>query len=164
MLRPDFCRGIQALKSFGFTYDILIYARQLPAAIELVERFPEQPFVVDHIAKPSIRMGELHPWARQMQTLGKCANVYCKLSGMITEADWKNWQAEDLRPYLDVVLDAFGAERLMFGSDWPVCLLAGNYGQVKQLIEHYVSHLPLEQQQNILGLNAIRFYGLDSSQ
>ncbi len=163
MLRPEFCRGIQALKEFAFTYDILIYARQLPAALELVSRFPEQPFVVDHMAKPAIKSGELAPWAAQMRSLADHSNVYCKISGLVTEADWRNWRGEDFVPYLDVVFETFGPERLMFGSDWPVCLVAGNYPQVKQLIETYVTRLPIYQKKAIFGLNAARFYGLEST-
>ena len=163
MLRPEFCRGIQALQEHGFTYDILIYPRQLPAALELVTRFPNQLFVIDHIAKPPIRTGELAPWAAQMRSLSDSTNVYCKLSGLITEANWSNWSAEDLRPYLNVVFETFGPERLMFGSDWPVCLLAGTYRQVKQLIETYISKLSIHQKKSIFGLNAARFYGLEKT-
>jgi L-fuconolactonase len=162
MLRPEFCRGINALKKYSFTYDLLIYARQLPAALELVSRFPDQPFVIDHIAKPSIRTGMLAPWAAQMRALADYSNVYCKLSGLITEADWRNWRIQDLLPYLDVVFETFGPERLMFGSDWPVCLLAGTYQQVKQLIEGFVGKLSIQQKKDIFGLNALRFYGLDN--
>jgi len=162
MLRPEFCRGIACLKEFNFTYDILIYARQLPAAIELVERFPNQHFVIDHLAKPSIRAGELQPWSEQMRAIAKSANVYCKLSGMVTEADWQNWREGDFSPYLQVVLEAFGPDRLMFGSDWPVCLLAASYKQVKSLVDSYICKLPLRQQQSILGLSAVKFYGLDN--
>ena len=160
MLRPEFCRGINALKKYSFTYDILIYARQLPAALELVSRFPDQPFVIDHIAKPSIRTGVLAPWAAQMRSLAEHSNVYCKVSGLITEADWRNWRIGDLLPYLNVVFETFGPERLMFGSDWPVCLLAGTYQQVKQLIENYIGKLSIKQKKDIFGLNAVRFYGL----
>jgi L-fuconolactonase len=163
MLRPEFCRGINALRKYSFTYDILIYARQLPAALELVARFPDQPFVIDHIAKPSIRTGSLAPWAAQMRALADHANVYCKVSGLITEADWRNWRTENLQPYLNVVFETFGPERLMFGSDWPVCLLAGSYKQVKQLIETYIGKLSIKQKKDIFGLNAVRFYGLEST-
>ena len=163
MLRSEFCRGINALQKYGFTYDILIYSRQLPAALELVTRFPNQPFVIDHIAKPSIRTGDLAPWAAQMRSLAEHANVYCKLSGLITKADWRNWRVEDFRPYLNVIFETFGPERLMFGSDWPVCLLGGNYRQVKQLIETYISKLSIHQKKAIFGLNAVKFYGLEST-
>ena len=162
MLRPEFCRGIDALKKYGFTYDILIYARQLPAALELVSRFPDQPFVIDHIAKPSIRSGALAPWAAQMRSLADHSNVYCKVSGLITEADWRNWRISDLVPYLNVVFETFGPERLMFGSDWPVCLLAGTYQQVKHLIENYIGKLSIQQKKGIFGLNAVHFYGIEN--
>ena len=163
MLRPEFCRGIERLQEYGFTYDILIYSRQLPAAVELVSRFPQQSFVVDHIAKPSIRTNEFEPWASQMLALGKNANVYCKVSGIITEADWKNWNSEAIAPYLDVVFEAFGIDRLMFGSDWPVCLLAGSYEQVVRLIESYVGKLSLMQKEGVWGMNATRFYALEGN-
>lgn len=160
MLRTDFVRGIGELQAFGFTYDILIYARQLPAAIELAGKFPRQKFVLDHIAKPAIKTKEIAGWERDIRELAKAANVWCKLSGMITEADWRNWQPGDLKPCLDVVFDCFGAERLMFGSDWPVCLLAGSYGRVKEIIAKYTEALPHSAKSDIFGYNAARFYGL----
>jgi len=163
VLRDDFCAGIAALRSFNFTYDILIYPKQLPAAIELVERFPEQPFVVDHIAKPPIRTGAISTWAQHMRRIAQNRQVYCKVSGLITEADWQNWHEENFKAYLDLVFEAFGTERLMFGSDWPVCLLAGPYDRVKALIDHYVEQLSAAQQRRIFGENAIRFYGLKTS-
>ncbi|MGH9741381.1 MAG: amidohydrolase family protein [Candidatus Acidiferrum sp.] len=160
LVSGDFLRGIARLGEFGFRYDILIYPKQLPAAIELVSRFPEQRFVVDHLAKPEIKSGSTEPWAKHMRTIAQSGNVFCKVSGLVTEADWTHWKAEDFRPYLDVVFEAFGPERLMFGSDWPVCLLAAKYGQVKQLIEGYVQNLSAAHKKNIFGGNAIRFYGL----
>ena len=156
----DFTRGIARLREFGFTYDILIYPRQLPAAIELVSQFPEQRFVVDHMAKPEIKAGSREPWATGMRTIAQNANVYCKLSGLVTEADWNHWKPEDMIPYLDVVLEAFGPKRLMFGSDWPVCLLAAGYGHVKQLVESYVEVNAAEHKHDIFGGNAKRFYGV----
>ncbi len=160
LVRSEFLRGIAALQEFGFTYDILIYPKQLPAAIELASRFPKQPFVVDHLAKPEIKAGRREPWATQIRTIAQNANVYCKLSGLVTEADWREWRTEDFRPYLDVIFEAFGADRLMFGSDWPVCLLAASYRQVKQIIEDYVeAHAPA-QKDKIFGGNAVRFYRL----
>ena len=156
----EFARGISLLRDFGFTYDILIYPKQLPAAIELVSRFPEQPFVVDHLAKPPIKAGGREPWASYMRTIAQNKNVFCKLSGMVTEADWVHWKPEELRPYLDVVFEAFGPERLMFGSDWPVCLLSASYRQVKQIIESYVVANCGQHKEKIFGGNAIRFYGL----
>lgn len=160
LLREDFCRGVACLREFGFTYDILIYPKQLPAAREFVEKFPEQPFAIDHLAKPLIRAKEMEPWREHMRAIAAHPNVYCKLSGIITEADWRNWSAEDCRPYLDVVFEAFGASRLMFGSDWPVCLLAGTYRGVVGLIGDYTRNLSPVDREKIFGLNAARFYGL----
>jgi L-fuconolactonase len=160
LLRDDFCRGVARLREFGFTYDILIYARQLPAAVRFVEGFPEQPFVVDHIAKPAIAAGEIERWEHNMRALAANPNVSCKLSGLITEADWDGWNAELFEPYLAVAFDAFGADRLMFGSDWPVCLLAGSYDQVKGLAADFLRDRPAAEQSKIFGGNAERFYGL----
>jgi L-fuconolactonase len=163
LLHEDFQRGIGYLGRYGFSYDILIYPRQLSAAIELVARFPGQRFVLDHLAKPSVRSGEITSWTQQIRAIAASSNVYCKLSGLITEADWRSWRTDDLKPYLDVVRESFGSERLMFGSDWPVCLLAGTYRQVKELVAGYVRDLPNEQQRQIFGLNAISFYQLKIS-
>jgi L-fuconolactonase len=160
MLREDFLAGIATLQEFNFTYDILVYPQQLAAANEMVPRFPQQRFVIDHIAKPAMRSGVIAPWAQQIRTIATRPNVYCKLSGLITEADWRNWRKTDFRPYLDVVLNAFGPDRLMFGSDWPVCLLAGSYHSVKDLILDYIRDLPIAQQERILGLNALSIYGI----
>jgi L-fuconolactonase len=164
LVREDFCRGVGLLNSFNFTYDILIYPKQLPAAIKLVERFPEQRFVLDHMAKPEIRNAKIESWAEHIRNLASHNNIYCKLSGMVTEADWKRWSHDQFAPYLDVVFDAFNPDRLMFGSDWPVCLLAAEYRQVKELVADYVRDFRVEQQQKIFGLNASRFYGLGSLQ
>ena len=158
MLGADFLRGIGALRAHRLTYDILINARQLPAAIALAKRFPEQPFVLDHIAKPAIKAGTLSPWREQIRELAKAPNVLCKVSGMVTEADAKAWKPADVRPYLDVVFEAFGEDRLMFGSDWPVCLLAAEYAQVFALVRDYIAPLSPEAQAKVLGGNAARFY------
>jgi L-fuconolactonase len=158
MLRPDFQRGIAALAPLGLTYDILVYHRQLPAALSLVERFPEQKFVVDHLAKPDIKAAVREPWATNMRALARHPNVFCKLSGMVTEADWRAWKPEDLGFYLNVALESFGPERLMIGSDWPVCSLAGSYDRVMAVVEHFVS--PLAAAEAILGGTAAKFYGL----
>ena len=158
MLQRAFLRGIGGLRQFGFTYDILIYPRQLPAAIELVARFPNQPFVIDHIAKPEIKAKRTLPWAQQMLEIAGNRNVYCKLSGLLTEADWNNWKTDDFKPYLDTVFDAFGTDRIMFGSDWPVCLLAGSYSQMMQLIADYTKSFSPSDKEKIFGLNAARFY------
>ncbi len=160
VLRADFQRGIAALASFGLTYDILVYARQLPAAIELVRRFPQQRFVVDHLGKPDIGARRIDDWRRLIATLAAWPNVYCKLSGMVTEADWRGWKPAHFTAYLDVALEAFGPQRLLVGSDWPVCLLAGNYGDVVAIVTDYIALLSREEQRAILGGTAVRCYGL----
>lgn len=158
--RPEFQQGIGNLRNFGFTYDILIYPQHMEGAIEMVRTFPDQSFVVDHLAKPHIRQGLMEPWKTHIKELGACSNVYCKLSGMITEADPQKWNYQQLVPYMDSVLEAFGTERLMFGSDWPVCLIAGEYDQVLEIVHQYISGLSAAEQQQILGGNAIKFYNL----
>lgn len=160
LVREDFLRGIRHLRDFNFTYDILIYPQQLPAAIELVRTVPDQKFVLDHLAKPSIRTHEIESWADQIRLLAENPNVCCKVSGMVTEADWNTWRKEDFEPYLDVVFEAFGTNRIMFGSDWPVCMVAANYKEVKDLIGNYVRNLPMAEQDKIFGLNAASFYEL----
>ncbi|HLW99468.1 MAG TPA: amidohydrolase family protein [Candidatus Acidoferrales bacterium] len=164
LLGADFMRGIRCLAQFNLTYDILIFPKQLPAAIDFVARFPEQPFVLDHMAKPNIKSGhrstENMEWARNIKFLAAHRNVSCKLSGLITEADWNGWRPEDFRPYLDTVFEAFGAHRLMFGSDWPVCLLAGTYHRVREVIQKYVGEFSVAEQEQIFGGNAQKFYGL----
>lgn len=160
MLRKDFQNGISALKQFNFTYDILIFHRQLPAAIELVNQFPDQPFVVDHIAKPDIKSGDILSWKKGIQEISKAENVFCKISGMVTEADWKNWKTDDLKPYLDVIFENFSADKLMFGSDWPVLNVASNYAEVVKTLEDYMAQLTVENQNKIWYDNAKSFYKL----
>jgi L-fuconolactonase len=160
LLRQDFVRGIRFLRHFDFTYDILIYPPQLPAALEFTAMFPEHRLVIDHMAKPEIKARKTEQWAAQMRALATNPNVYCKLSGLVTEADWKNWRTDDFKYYLDVVFEAFGPERLMFGSDWPVCLLAGSYLQIVELIEEYVRSNAAAHLGGIFGGNAVRFYNL----
>jgi L-fuconolactonase len=160
MLRPEFLRGIARLAPFGLRYDILIFPKQLPAAIELAHRFPAQPFVLDHIAKPFIKDGLVSPWREQIRELAKCPNVLCKVSGMVTEAKWNAWQPADFRPYLDVVFECFGPSRLMFGSDWPVALLAANYEQCFRLLDDYIRQCAPADRDAILGANAAKFYGV----
>lgn len=160
MLREDFLRGIGALAAFGFTYDILIYPRQLPAALALVEKCPQQRFVIDHMAKPDIKAGKISPWDSQMRTIAQNPNVSCKVSGLSTEADWRRWRADDFRPYLDAVFDAFGPDRLIFGSDWPVCLLAGTYRDIRNLVSDYARGFSAADRDKIFGANAVQFYGL----
>jgi len=161
LARDDVVRGIGRLRGFGLTYDLLVYARQLPSAVELARRLPEQPFVVDHVAKPEIRKGTLDPWRDDIRRLAALPHVLCKLSGLVTEAAWDGWTEADLRPYLDVVLEAFGPGRLMIGSDWPVCLLAGSYARVLDVVRGFVGALSPAEQAGILGDNAARFYGLE---
>jgi L-fuconolactonase len=161
LARPDVLRGVGALRRFGLTYDILVYARQLPAAIELARALPEQPFVLDHVAKPEIRSGRLDPWRADIGRLAALPHVLCKLSGLVTEARWDGWTPADLRPYLEVVLEAFGPGRLMIGSDWPVCLLAGEYPRVVGVVRGFVGSLSEGEQAAVLGGNAARFYGIE---
>ncbi len=160
MLNPKFQNGIGLLNKYGFTYDILIYPGQLPAAIQLVKNHPEQIFILDHIAKPLIKNNEMEPWALEIKKLAKYKNVYCKLSGIITEADFNNWTKEEIFPYLDIVFDSFEIDRLMFGSDWPVCLLAGDYKQVFELIDNYTKNFSAEEKRKLFGINAIAAYGI----
>jgi L-fuconolactonase len=160
MLNPAFLNGIKALSNHPFTYDILIYPDQLKYVPELVRLFPNQRFVIDHLAKPAIKSGKLGEWAAYLKDLKQYENLFCKVSGMVTEADWVNWKPEDFDPYLDVVFETFGANRIMFGSDWPVCQVAGAYDEVVSIAENYVSKLALNEQMLIWGLNAERFYNL----
>jgi L-fuconolactonase len=160
VLRPGFIRGISRLKQFHLTYDLLVFPRQLPACLKLVRQFPEQAFVLDHMAKPLIREQKFSPWKEQVAELAKFPNVLCKISGIVTEANWQGWSADDFRPYLDHVFEIFGPDRLMYGSDWPVCLLAGKYQQVFDLANDYIRQFPAELQKKVLGENATRFYSL----
>lgn len=160
MLRPEFRRGIGRLGEVALTYDLLLFPRHLPVALNLVDEFEDQLFVLDHIAKPTIRDGLLSPWREDLQRLAERPNVFCKVSGMVTEADWSHWRSEDLRPYLDIVLEAFGPERLMIGSDWPVCTLAADYVSTMKLVADYISILSAEARAGILGGNCARFYGV----
>ncbi|MBC8001402.1 MAG: amidohydrolase family protein, partial [Opitutaceae bacterium] len=152
--------GISKLKGFNLTYDILIYPKQLPASIELVRRFPEQHFVLDHIAKPLIKDQTMEPWTKQIRELAQAPNVSCKVSGMITEASHTEWKPTDIKPYLDVIFEAFDEDRVMFGSDWPVCLLAGSYQQVHDLTANYVAGQSASVREKFFGGNAANFYGI----
>lgn len=160
LLKPEFLRGIEKLADFDLTYDILIFARHLPVAVRFAEKFPDQKFVVDHIAKPEIASGDIDKWEQGIRELAQHPHMNCKVSGMVTEADWKNWQPDDFKPYLDVVFDAFGTDRLMFGSDWPVCTLAADYSQVYELVADYTDSFSDAEKTRFFGENAIRFYGL----
>lgn len=160
MLRPKFKQGIGKLKEYGYTYDILIYTDQLAHTLEFVKAFPEQPFIIDHLAKPNIRDKDIDEWKKAMNKIASFDNVFCKISGMITEAHWKKWRYDDFVPYLDAVVDSFGASRLVFGSDWPVCLVAASYEQVLGLVERYFSTFSKDEQNLIFGKNAVSFYNL----
>jgi len=160
ILGEHFCRGIKALQQHGFTYDILVYPKQLPAVEEFVQQFPEQALIIDHLAKPGIKAGELDAWAAHMRRIAKSPNVYCKLSGMVTEADWQQWEPAHFRPFMEVALEAFGANRLVYGSDWPVCLVAAKYREVKELVTDFISTLSTSEQEQIMGGNARSFYHL----
>ena len=162
MLRADFDAGIRALEAFGLVYDILIFERQLPAAIELADRHSSQVFVLDHVAKPRIRDHVFEPWNRNIRELAKRPNVYCKLSGMVTEADWSSWSDEQLRPYVNTVLEAFGPARLMFGSDWPVCLVAGTYQGWVKTVARLTGGLSAAEQARLFGVTAAEAYSLSA--
>jgi L-fuconolactonase len=161
MLRHEFRRGIARLAEHGLTYDLLLYPRHLPIAVKLVREFLEQRFVLDHIAKPGIADRLTGPWDRDIRELAKFGNVWCKLSGMVTEARWRRWNPDDFRPYLEVVFEAFGTQRLMIGSDWPVCTLSAEYGETIGLIAEYVKHLSVQERDSVLGGNCARFYDLE---
>ena len=160
MLREDFNRGIRALTRRGLAYDILIFERHLPNAVAFVDRHPDQVFVVDHIAKPRIGAGELEPWAKNLRELARRPNVACKLSGMVTEADVRRWSPEQLRPYFNVALEAFGPGRLLFGSDWPVCLAGVGYSAWKSTVESALATLSPAERVAVFGDNARRIYCL----
>jgi len=164
LLGPEFVRGLRSLQGFGLTYDLLLYPPQLPAAVELAAQLPDQPFVLDHLAKPQIASwtspGDMEPWRRDIESLARQKNVCCKLSGLVTEGAWRQWRQADFAAYLDIVLTAFGPERLMFGSDWPVCLLSGDYAEVAGIIRDFSSTLSKAEQSAIWGGTAARFYGL----
>ncbi len=160
MLQQGFLNGISKLNRFSFAYDVLIFPQHLSAALELVTKFPEQRFVVDHVAKPYIKDGKIDEWKTGMQQLAQHSNVYCKISGMVTEADWKNWTADQLKPYIDVVVESFGINRIMYGSDWPVCLVASSYNKWIETVQNYFSSYTEEEQEKIFCSNAIKFYQL----
>jgi L-fuconolactonase len=160
LLGQDFCRGIALLSSHNFTYDILVYHYQLVQVEPFITKFPNQPFIIDHIAKPAIAKREIAQWEKYMRAIAKHENVYCKLSGMVTEADINNWTYDDLAPYLDVVLDCFGPSRLVYGSDWPVCLVAATYEEQFGVVQKAIDRLSAAEKKMVLGENAIRFYHL----
>lgn len=160
LLKEEFHRGIRASSAFNYSYDVLIYHYQLKPALEFVSKFPDQKFVIDHCAKPDIGNKKIEDWKMLMKEIAQHPRVYCKLSGLFTEAHWKQWSPGDFYPYLDVVFESFGTDRLMFGSDWPVILLSGMYVQWKSLLEKYMENLVKDDWEKVFGGNAIRFYNL----
>ncbi len=160
MLKKDFQNGIKTLSKYKLTYDILINYKQLSEVVILVEKFPNQPFVLDHLGKPPIASKEMDTWEKQIDALSKFQNVHCKVSGMVTEADWNHWKPSDFTLYLDVVFKTFGSKRILYGSDWPVCLLASEYNEQLQVVKDYVSQFSSEEKTAIMGGNAIQFYNI----
>src|SRR5699024_10735435 len=160
LLQPSFIEGVRLLADYDLTYDILIYERQLPAAVEFARQLPGQRLVLDHIGKPVMDKGPTGRWKEGIRALAEHPDIYCKLSGMVTEADWQQWKPDDFKPFLDVVFEAFGPERLMFGSDWPVCTLAASYSEVVGIVTEYIQALSDQEQQMIMGGNARAFYDL----
>lgn len=160
LLGDAFVRGLRLLRQFDLTYDLLLFPAQLPAAARLVGVLPEQPFVLDHLAKPRIKTGQIDDWRGDLTALAQFTNVCCKISGLVTEAAWRKWKLADFRPYLEIALDAFGPGRLMFGSDWPVCLLSGEYAEVAGIVRDFTAQLSSTEQEQIWGGTAARFYNL----
>lgn len=160
MLQPAFKNGISKLQQFNFTYDILIFPDQLQFALQLVQLFPQQKFVIDHLAKPYIKKGDIAQWQKDMGPFKLLDNVYCKVSGMVTEADWHSYSLQTFRPYLDVAVSTFGTKRLMYGSDWPVCLVAASYNKVLQMAQQYFSSFSVQEQEDVFCNTVTAFYGL----
>jgi L-fuconolactonase len=160
MLQPNFLRGISQLRKYKLTYDILVFPHHLEAALELVRQFPDQPFVIDHIAKPYIKDGKIAGWRESMRDMAALPNVYCKISGMVTEADMRNWKKADFRPYLDATVESFGIDRIMYGSDWPVCLAGGSYADTMDIVKDYFCGFSFDEQQKFFKLNAMSFYNI----
>ncbi len=160
LLREDVMRGIRAVGAAGLAYDLLLRPRELPAALELARHVPEGMFVIDHLAKPPIASGELEPWGTLVAPFAELDHVACKVSGLVTEADWATWTADDLQPYLDRAIEVFGPRRLLFGSDWPVCLLAATYPEVVEAALTTMSGFDVTEQAAVMGGNATRIYGL----
>ena len=161
MLESNFLNGIQCLQDFNYTYDLLIFPQHLPAAIKLVKQNPHQLFVIDHIAKPYIKFGLIAQWKKDIELIAKFENVFCKISGMVTEVDYENWQDSDFLPYIDIVVKAFGTKRIMYGSDWPVCLVAASYPEMLNVVENYFNGFSETEQDDFFGKNAQLFYQLN---
>ncbi len=164
MLRPAFCRGLSLLERRDLTYDILIYPKHLPVAAELVARFPRQRFVLDHLAKPAIRAREMREWEDGIRAIAEFPLVFCKLSGLVTEADWSRWTPDDIDPYLDVAFQYFGADRLLAGSDWPVCTVAADYRRTIALVDNYMAARPAAERNAVMGGNAARLWRLHAGE
>ncbi|MCL6258111.1 amidohydrolase family protein [Aquiflexum sp. TKW24L] len=160
MLRPTFLHGISKLQEFGFTYDILIYPQHLPNAYTLAKSIPNQLFVIDHLAKPNIKGPEVEFWRKGLEKIASLENVHCKISGMVTEADWKSWEKEQFEPYIATALATFGIDRLMYGSDWPVCTLSATYKDAYWIVEDFFSSFSKSEQNKLFGSNASSFYKL----
>ena len=160
LLQENFIRGIKALAKYNYTSDVLVYHHQLNDALKFMQQFPEQPFVIDHCAKPDIKNKNIDRWKKQMNEIALLPNVHCKLSGLLTETNWKQWKAEDFYPYLDVVFNTFGTDKILFGSDWPVMLLSGEYLEWQELLMNYMNHFSKEEKDKVFGLNAVKFYNL----
>ena len=160
VLKPEFQRGIGFLSQFNLVYDLLVYPSQLESGIQLVSQFPDQKFVLDHCAKPQIKIQEIKKWTRDIRRIAEEENVFCKVSGLVTEADFKNWKPSDFLPYLEVVFDAFGEDRVLYGSDWPVCLLAASYEKVYQLTDDYTIEHSADARRKFFGDNAARIYNI----
>jgi L-fuconolactonase len=155
-----FLRGIQALAKYNYSYDLLINHHQLKQALEFVTKFPEQKFVIDHCAKPDVKNNNVNDWKKDMMEMATYPNVYCKLSGLLTEVNWNEWTDTDFNPYLDTVFEMYGTDRLLFGSDWPVLNLSGTYRQWKFLLEKYMENHTENDRQKVFGINAAQFYNL----
>jgi L-fuconolactonase len=164
MLSREFRRGIGQLSELGLAYDLLLFPRHLPVARKLVSEFTDQSFVLDHIAKPAIERGVLEPWSTDLKVLARYPNVFCKLSGLVTEASWENWRPDDFKVYLDVIVEAFGVERLMIGSDWPVCKVSGDYVSTMRLVMGYFEGYSETEREAVFGGNCARFYGIELEQ
>jgi L-fuconolactonase len=160
MLRPEFLNGISLLNKYNFTYDILVFPDQLKFVKQFVDKFPKHRFVIDHIAKPYIKDNIIEGWKKDMRAIAEHQNVFCKISGMVTEAKWNSWKKADLDPYMNVVVNAFGTDRVMFGSDWPVCLVAAKYNEVLDIVKDYFSGYSDLERDKVFGGNAIEFYSL----
>jgi L-fuconolactonase len=158
--QDSFIQGVRQLHRRGFTYDLLIYHHQLEEAYGFVKKIPDTKIVIDHLAKPSIVTGSVREWAKRMREMARLPNVFCKISGMVTEADWMRWQDADFVPYLEVMLEAFGSNRLLYGSDWPVCLVAAGYDRQFAIVQKFIQPLSVSEKKRILGENAERFYNL----